>query len=130
MIRFRSIPHFAVLLFCTGITHGAINTNNLLVTSWGWVFLTDFAIHKPVYVPFNNPADYNHFFHSQKNRRCYVAPERFVQTKSAVRPATQVCVLNYVPINFLWTSMTISIVILDQTIHRLKLGVMRGNVSI
>lgn len=33
------------------VYHGDIKTENVLVTSWNWVFLTDFAPFKPVYLP-------------------------------------------------------------------------------
>ena len=33
------------------VCHGDIKTENVLVTSWNWVFLTDFASYKPVRVP-------------------------------------------------------------------------------
>ena len=60
-----------------GVTHGDIKCENVLVTSWGWVFLTDFATFKPASLPADNPADYSFFFDAGGRRRCYVAPERF-----------------------------------------------------
>lgn len=59
------------------IHHGDIKTENVLVTSWNWVFLTDFAFFKPTYLPENNPADFSYFFDTSFRRTCYLAPERF-----------------------------------------------------
>lgn len=39
-----------------GLAHGDIKTENVLVTSWGWLLLSDMAPHKPVYLPDDNPA--------------------------------------------------------------------------
>lgn len=33
------------------IYHGDIKTENVLVTSWNWVYLVDFASYKPTYLP-------------------------------------------------------------------------------
>ncbi|CCG81606.1 putative Protein kinase [Taphrina deformans PYCC 5710] len=60
-----------------GIRHGDIKTENVLVTSWNWVYLTDFAFFKPTYLPENNPADFSYFFDTSFRRTCYIAPERF-----------------------------------------------------
>ncbi|KAG5456457.1 MAG: hypothetical protein BJ554DRAFT_3800, partial [Olpidium bornovanus] len=34
-----------------GVCHGDIKAENVLVTSWNWVYLTDFASFKPTYLP-------------------------------------------------------------------------------
>jgi phosphoinositide-3-kinase regulatory subunit 4 len=34
-----------------GICHGDIKCENVLVTSWNWAFLSDFAQFKPTYIP-------------------------------------------------------------------------------
>uniref|UniRef100_A0A452DLG0 Protein kinase domain-containing protein n=1 Tax=Capra hircus TaxID=9925 RepID=A0A452DLG0_CAPHI len=47
----------------------------LMVTSWNWVLLTDFASFKPTYLPEDNPADFNYFFDTSRRRTCYIAPE-------------------------------------------------------
>ena len=60
-----------------GICHGDIKLENVMITSWNWVLLTDFASFKPTYLPEDNPADYNYFFDTSRRRTCYVAPERF-----------------------------------------------------
>jgi phosphoinositide-3-kinase, regulatory subunit 4 len=57
-----------------------------LVTSWGWVFVTDFASMKPVCVPLDDPADFSYYFDSSGRRACYLAPERFYAT--AAPPTT------------------------------------------
>ncbi|ORY85696.1 hypothetical protein BCR37DRAFT_377405 [Protomyces lactucae-debilis] len=60
-----------------GIHHGDIKTENVLVTSWNWVSLTDFAFFKPTFLPENNPADFSYYFDTSFRRTCYLAPERF-----------------------------------------------------
>ncbi|KAG2522115.1 hypothetical protein JM16_005980 [Phytophthora kernoviae] len=61
------------------ICHGDIKQENVMVTSWNWVFLTDFAPFKPTYIPEDDPADYNYYFCAidATRRGCSVAPERF-----------------------------------------------------
>ncbi|GLE05701.1 hypothetical protein PINS_up014747 [Pythium insidiosum] len=62
-----------------GICHGDIKQENIMVTSWNWIFLTDFAPFKPTYIPEDDPADYNYYFCAidATRRGCSVAPERF-----------------------------------------------------
>jgi serine/threonine protein kinase len=65
-----------------GVRHGDIKAENCLVTSWGWVFLTDFAApFKPTFIPDDHPSDFFYFFESSNRKRCYIAPERFVREK-------------------------------------------------
>ncbi|KZT63489.1 WD40 repeat-like protein [Daedalea quercina L-15889] len=59
------------------ISHGDIKSENILVTSWNWVYLTDFASYKPTYLPLDDPSDFSFFFDTSGRRTCYVAPERF-----------------------------------------------------
>ncbi|KAK9454329.1 hypothetical protein V1511DRAFT_517621 [Dipodascopsis uninucleata] len=59
------------------VHHGDIKTENILVTSWNWVYLSDFASFKPVYLPEDDPANFSFFFDTSLRRVCYVAPERF-----------------------------------------------------
>jgi phosphoinositide-3-kinase regulatory subunit 4 len=62
------------------IFHGDIKLENILVTSWNWILLSDFASFKPTYLPEDNPADYSYFFDTSRRRTCYIAPERFVKS--------------------------------------------------
>ncbi|XP_072948041.1 phosphoinositide 3-kinase regulatory subunit 4 [Epargyreus clarus] len=62
-----------------GICHGDIKLENIMVTSWLWVLLTDIASFKPTFLPDDNPADFSYFFDTSRRRLCYVAPERFVK---------------------------------------------------
>jgi phosphoinositide-3-kinase, regulatory subunit 4 len=63
------------------IFHGDIKSENLLVTSWNWLYLTDFSSsYKPTYLPEDNPADFSFYFDTSGRRTCYLAPERFVST--------------------------------------------------
>jgi phosphoinositide-3-kinase regulatory subunit 4 len=60
------------------VYHGDIKTENLLVTSWNWVYLTDFSSSfKPTNLPEDNPADFSFYFDTSARRTCYLAPERF-----------------------------------------------------
>jgi phosphoinositide-3-kinase regulatory subunit 4 len=63
-----------------GFHHGDIKTDNVVVTSWNWVLLTDFAPYKPTYLPSENLGDYQFFFTAETNEihGCYLAPEKFV----------------------------------------------------
>jgi serine/threonine protein kinase len=76
-----------------GACHGDIKPENFMVTSWSWVFLTDFASFKPAFLPAeNNVSVFFYFFEPVKNRsRCCIAPERFVSGDAATSggiPAT------------------------------------------
>ncbi|KIW44356.1 uncharacterized protein PV06_05370 [Exophiala oligosperma] len=65
------------------IYHGDIKTENLLVTSWNWLYLTDFSSSfKPTYLPEDNPADFSFYFDTSSRRTCYIAPERFTTSDS------------------------------------------------
>jgi phosphoinositide-3-kinase, regulatory subunit 4 len=59
------------------IVHGDMKTENVLVNSFLWVSLADFASYKPVYLSKNHPsADFNYYFDISRRRTCYLAPER------------------------------------------------------
>jgi phosphoinositide-3-kinase regulatory subunit 4 len=62
-----------------GIYHGDIKTENCLVTSWNWLYLSDFSsAFKNAYLPEDNPADFSFYFDMSGRRTCYLAPERFL----------------------------------------------------
>lgn len=63
-----------------GLHHGDIKSENVLVTTWGWAYLSDFAHFKPTYLPEDNPADFSFFFDNAGRRTCYLAPERFFKS--------------------------------------------------
>lgn len=66
------------------IYHGDIKAQNVLVTSWNWLYLTDFSsAFKPVMLPDDNPGDFSYFFDSSGRRTCYIAPERFYAAGAA-----------------------------------------------
>ena len=79
-----------------GVCHGDIKLENILVSSWSWLTLTDFASFKPTFLPEDNPADFSYFFDTSRRRVCYIAPERFVgrasitETVSAPLPSVPV----------------------------------------
>jgi phosphoinositide-3-kinase, regulatory subunit 4 len=61
------------------VYHGDIKTENILVTSWNWLYVTDFSsAFKKTYLPEDNPADFSYFFDNSGRRTCYLAPERFL----------------------------------------------------
>lgn len=39
-----------------GVCHGDLKAENVLVTSWHWLYLADFASYKPVRLPSDNPV--------------------------------------------------------------------------
>lgn len=54
---------------------GDIKCENVLVTSWNWLYLADFASFKPTYIPYDDPSDFSFFFDTGGRRLCYLAPE-------------------------------------------------------
>lgn len=65
------------------VHHGDIKTENVLVTSWNWLYLSDFSSSfKPTFLPEDNPADFSFYFDTSGRRTCYLAPERFLQPGS------------------------------------------------
>ena len=63
------------------VYHGDIKTENILVTSWNWLYLTDFSsCYKKTRLPEDNPADFSYYFDTSARRTCYLAPERFLST--------------------------------------------------
>ncbi|EFZ04079.1 serine/threonine protein kinase and WD40 domain protein [Metarhizium robertsii] len=69
------------------VYHGDIKAQNVLVTSWNWLYLTDFSsAYKPVLLPDDNPGDFSYFFDTSGRRTCYIAPERFYATGDSPPP--------------------------------------------
>ncbi|KAF8607280.1 ARM repeat-containing protein, partial [Ceratobasidium sp. AG-I] len=82
---------FAFQLLCgmkeaheRGVPHGDIKSENVLVTSYNWIYITDFASSKPTFLPEDDPSDFALFFDSSGRRTCYIAPERFYAAGSAI----------------------------------------------
>ncbi|VUG16726.1 VPS15 [Brettanomyces bruxellensis] len=61
-----------------GVTHGDLKTENILLTSWNWCMITDFATIKPTYLPDRNPLQFSFYFDTAQRHSCCLAPERFV----------------------------------------------------
>eukprot|EP00834_Sanchytrium_tribonematis_P004417 NODE_217_length_12479_cov_0.651212.p1 type:complete len:1187 gc:universal NODE_217_length_12479_cov_0.651212:8036-11596(+) len=60
-----------------GLVHGDLKLENILVTSWYWVYVTDFASHKPTVLPEDDPYTFSHQFDSSYRHCCNLSPERF-----------------------------------------------------
>lgn len=69
------------------VCHGDIKSENVLVTSFLWITLTDFASYKPVVLPENNPSDFSYFFDTSRRHCCNMAPERFVEQANLTQEA-------------------------------------------
>jgi phosphoinositide-3-kinase, regulatory subunit 4 len=78
------------------ILHGFLTTENIGLTSWNYVVITDIASYKSqVALPDDDPSDYLYYFqeeaqhdnNTQRGKRCYLAPERFYSPKSENPPA-------------------------------------------
>ncbi|GAA5884630.1 hypothetical protein JCM6882_005326 [Rhodosporidiobolus microsporus] len=68
-----------------GVSHGDIKTENVVVTSWNWAYLTDFSSSfKPTYLPLDDPSTFSLYFDTSSRRTCYIAPERFYAAGSDV----------------------------------------------
>uniref|UniRef100_A0A915PPG6 non-specific serine/threonine protein kinase n=1 Tax=Setaria digitata TaxID=48799 RepID=A0A915PPG6_9BILA len=62
---------------CAEVCHGDIKTQNILVSSYNWVQITDFASFKPASIPSDDPSYFTFFFDTSRRLSCYLAPERF-----------------------------------------------------
>ncbi|CAF3347839.1 unnamed protein product [Rotaria sp. Silwood1] len=59
------------------IAHGDLKIENILLTSYNWVLLSDFANFKPTFFAYEDPAEYYYYFNASQRNVCYLAPERF-----------------------------------------------------
>ncbi|TIB65191.1 hypothetical protein E3P78_00691 [Wallemia ichthyophaga] len=66
------------------VPHGDVKSENVLVTSSNWVYLTDFASVKPSHLPLDDPSDFSLYFDTSARRTCYLAPERFFDNDSDI----------------------------------------------
>ena len=78
---------FFLTFYFEQVYHGDVKLENVMVSSWNWLLLADFATIKPTTLPENDPADFTYFFDTSRRRTCYLAPERFV--------TILVCMLNH-----------------------------------
>ena len=65
-----------------GVCHGYLSADNVMVSSWGSVFVTDFALWKPATVPTSHPIDCHWYFGGDATR-CALAPERLTSPPAA-----------------------------------------------
>lgn len=73
---------------------GDIKCENVLVTSWNWLYLADFASFKPTYIPYDDPSDFSFFYDTGGRRLCYLAPEVWFLTFLNFLPFTFFAFLN------------------------------------
>ena len=72
----KHVPESVKTSLYSQICHGDIKLENMLVSGWLWLLLTDFASFKPALLPEDNPSDFSYFFDTSRRRTCYLAPER------------------------------------------------------
>jgi len=70
-----------------GHYHGDINTNNVLLTSWNWLFISDFAPYKSIHFSSEDIGEYQFFF-GDNNDKSYIAPEKLVPPESMFTSAS------------------------------------------
>ncbi|RNF10694.1 putative protein kinase [Trypanosoma rangeli] len=58
--------------------HGDLKTENVLVDTSGWLYMTDICPFKPGLLPANNPALFDYYYDTNETRICYLAPEKFM----------------------------------------------------
>lgn len=74
-----------------GVVHGFLTTENIGLTSWNYLVILDIASYKArTALPDDDPSEYRYYFQeyhkhgtdtTQREKRCYLAPERFYSPK-------------------------------------------------
>ncbi|KAL9641455.1 hypothetical protein ABK040_013380 [Willaertia magna] len=71
-----------------GLYHGDLKADNIVLTAWDWVFLTDLAPFKPSRIPDDDPSFFSYYFDTAERRICLLAPERFYPSSLVNRSLT------------------------------------------
>ncbi|RNF27514.1 putative protein kinase [Trypanosoma conorhini] len=58
--------------------HGDLKTDNVLVDTSGWLYMTDICPFKPGLLPANNPALFDYYYDTNETHVCFLAPEKFL----------------------------------------------------
>lgn len=77
-------------LHSINVIHGDITPNNILLTSYNYIYLSDISLYKSVHINSEHPTEFSTKLlnatgvtqQSQRKNHCYVAPERFNNTIS------------------------------------------------
>lgn len=75
-------------LHANGFYHGALTSNNVLLTTWLHVFLADFAWFAPNYI-YEDLLDDISFYYPSSLRRCNLAPEKLISRSSKESASVQ-----------------------------------------
>jgi serine/threonine protein kinase len=70
-----------------GMSHGDLKPENVLVSSGGWLYITDVAPYKPTTIEAFNPANFEFYFDNAETRVCCLAPDRFTGDPAEPSPS-------------------------------------------
>ena len=69
------------------IYHGNIRTSNFLINRYHYLYLTDFASYKPMYILQNTDQGLSEFrlYYASSVEKCYLAPEKLIDQESQLQ---------------------------------------------